>query len=55
VPKPVIPPTKLELSESAKIYDIIFPGFQAVDDAICYENQHIKGLKSVRYSKYIPW
>jgi hypothetical protein len=30
------PSTKLELSEGAKIYDIIFPGFQVFDDAICY-------------------
>jgi hypothetical protein len=36
VAKPVLSPTKLELSTGLKVYDIIFPGSQAAGDAICY-------------------
>jgi hypothetical protein len=35
-PEVAIAPTKLKLSIVIKIDDIIFPGFQAVGDAICY-------------------
>jgi hypothetical protein len=40
-----ISPTKLELSEAIKIYDIIFSGFQAAGDAICYVFEHMTSPK----------
>ncbi len=50
--KPVISPTKLKLSIVIKIYDIIFPGFQAAGDAICYVSPVLTPLQTVRYMKH---
>jgi hypothetical protein len=40
-----IPPTKLELSVSKKIVDIIFPGSLVAGDATCYVFQHLTSPK----------
>jgi len=43
-----ITPTKLELSEAIKIYDIIFSDSQAAGDVICYVSEIKGSLKYLR-------
>jgi hypothetical protein len=50
--KPLISPTKLEISVSLKICDIIIPGSLDSGGAYCYENVHIKPPDLPVISKY---